>query len=244
MNRREFLAAIAVARYLPTSAAAATTSPGSSQLRRINEEDDEFACEKAAKTIEAHLSRLIETRALPLADGFHGISPLPMRYEPIAAQVERALFSGEFDGFSKWIDSLGPVRYANFFALPGDIIRYEIASAGEYRAGQWKQVWVDGRLREFSPIEEFRTKSAKPLFRDVTAHCLGSCASFRDQLSAGNTWWRTRLDVAAGIDIYASNGIAVGDIDNDGIEEVYVCQQGGLPNRLYKNRGGVFEDIT
>ena len=37
----------------------------------------------------------------------------------------------------------------------------------------------------------------------------------------------------------------MGDIDNDGRDEIYVCQPGGLPNRLFKNTGnGVMEDIT
>jgi len=53
-----------------------------------------------------------------------------------------------------------------------------------------------------------------------------------------------RLDPATGIGIYGSNGIAVGDIDNDGADEVYVCQPGGLPNRLYKDMDGKFRDIT
>ncbi|MDQ6707675.1 MAG: FG-GAP-like repeat-containing protein, partial [Acidobacteriota bacterium] len=44
---------------------------------------------------------------------------------------------------------------------------------------------------------------------------------------------------------YGSNGIAVADIDNDGWDEIYVCQPGGLPNRLYKNLGsGRLSDIT
>src|SRR5437899_3961857 len=60
----------------------------------------------------------------------------------------------------------------------------------------------------------------------------------------GSHYWRARLDSASGIDIYGSNGIAVGDMGGDGADEVYVCQPGGLPNRLYKLRDGRFEDIT
>ncbi len=47
------------------------------------------------------------------------------------------------------------------------------------------------------------------------------------------------------MDVYGENGIAVADIDNDGLDEIYVCQPGGLPNRLYKNDGtGRFRDIS
>ena len=45
--------------------------------------------------------------------------------------------------------------------------------------------------------------------------------------------------------MFGSQGIAVGDIDNDGRDEMYVCQSGGLPNRLYKIRDdGIAEDLT
>src|SRR5207244_13477695 len=64
------------------------------------------------------------------------------------------------------------------------------------------------------------------------------------QLSRAIPYWVARLDPATGIQISGSNGIAVGDIDNDGVDEVYVCQPGGLPNRLYKNVAGRFVDVS
>jgi Flp pilus assembly protein TadD/peroxiredoxin len=61
----------------------------------------------------------------------------------------------------------------------------------------------------------------------------------------GSDYWRTVLDGACGIDVYGNNGVAVGDGDGDGFDDVYVCQPSGLPNRLYRNRGdGTLEDVT
>lgn len=88
-------------------------------------------------------------------------------------------------------------------------------------------------------------RSAKPLwFHDITAAAFSRAPEAREQLSRGVPYWAAALDPATGIDIYGNNGIAVGDIDNDGVDEVYVCQPGGLPNRLLKWKDGAFADIT
>lgn len=82
-------------------------------------------------------------------------------------------------------------------------------------------------------------------FTDVTAQALSGNSSFSEQLQHGVDDWRTVIDAASGIDIYANNGVATGDYDGDGFEDIYVCQPAGLPNRLYHNRGdGTFEDVS
>ena len=84
-----------------------------------------------------------------------------------------------------------------------------------------------------------------PGFVDVAAAAFAGCPSFREQMLHGIDYWRTVLDGACGIDVYANNGIAAGDFDGDGFDDLYVCQPAGLPNRLYRNRGdGTFEDAT
>jgi tetratricopeptide (TPR) repeat protein len=124
------------------------------------------------------------------------------------------------------------------YALPENRARFEIKTATEYRTGIWQ-------LPDSKIVEEHVVTSPKPYFRDVTGHVFGASQYFREQLTPGNPYWRARLDSACGIDVYGNQGIAAADIDNDGVDEIYVCQPGGLPNRLYKIRpDGTADDIS
>ena len=203
---------------------------------------DEFRGEKLAFDQQRALSEAFLSKRLPIASGAAGFSPCPATYKALAADLAEAVFDrADRDvaaGWGKWIDSLGAVRRFQFFVLPDETVRYEVASQRlevlEYRVGFWRISWSNGRITEFSPVREQLASSSQPWFRDVTKQMLGQLPVFRDQLRRGIPYWRSRLDPATGIDIYGSNGIAVGDIDNDGADEVYICQPGGLPNRLLK----------
>ena len=134
-------------------------------------------------------------------------------------------------------------------------IRYELvgtnaAGGREQRIGKWLTQWgrkesESWRVRKWDATEETISRAAKPLFVDVSPQTLGGIESYRAQLLHGSDYWRTVLDGACGIDVYGNNGVAVGDFDNDGRDDIYICQPAGLPNRLYRNQGdGTFEDVT
>src|SRR5438477_10693251 len=92
---------------------------------------------------------------------------------------------------------------------------------------------------------ETLSRAREPVFIDITSHALGQTESYGNQMLHGVDYWRTVLDEACGIDVYGNNGLAVGDFDGDGLDDLYVCQHAGLPNRLYHNRGdGTFDDVT
>jgi tetratricopeptide (TPR) repeat protein len=134
-------------------------------------------------------------------------------------------------------------------------IRYSLVGthtdgAREERIGSWSPRWtrVDSstwRAVRWEASAETVSRALEPIFVDVTAQALGHTESYRNQMLRGVDHWRTVLDGACGIDVYGNNGLATGDVDNDGFDDLYICQPAGLPNRLYRNRGdGTFDDVT
>ncbi|MGB9512262.1 MAG: tetratricopeptide repeat protein [Candidatus Acidiferrum sp.] len=134
-------------------------------------------------------------------------------------------------------------------------IRFELVGTGsgfhrEQRIGHWQLQWRklgsgEMRLEKWRTLEEERSRSFAPIFQDITAEAFGGNACYAAQLILGTDYWRTVLDGACGIDIYGHNGVSVADVDGDGLDDIYICQPAGLPNRLFRNRGdGTFEDVT
>ena len=134
-------------------------------------------------------------------------------------------------------------------------IRYEIVGIGvgfhrDQRVGNWDLGWElptagEPPVRSWRALDETRARSNSPVYVDMSATALSGNSSYSAQMMHGTDYWRTVVDGACGIDIYGHNGVSVADIDNDGFDDLYVCQPAGLPNRLYRNRGdGTFEDIT
>ena len=96
-----------------------------------------------------------------------------------------------------------------------------------------------------SQYEEVVRAGAEPLFSDATAALMAGAASYRDQLLVSTDAWRARLPRDLGLDPVANHGLAVGDVNGDELDDLYVCQQGGLPNRLFiQQADGSLRDAT
>jgi Flp pilus assembly protein TadD/peroxiredoxin len=209
---------IEAATLLPTRETAQRPGNGVEVVRRRFPRDVIPGREKFLREIESYLSPMsrVETAEFEIV----GIK-------------ETASSSAEFD-----ID----IRY--------DLVGTRKDLAREQRVGHWLTRWsrdeVHGwRALRWHATEETVARAPGPIFIDVTTQAFGQTASYRDQMLRGVDHWRTVLDGASGIDVYGNSGLAVGDFDNDGFDDLYVCQPAGLPNRLYRNRGdGTFEDVT
>jgi Tfp pilus assembly protein PilF/peroxiredoxin len=133
-------------------------------------------------------------------------------------------------------------------------VRYDLVGPGRtahrvQRVGRWQMRWQRGpsgwRVVEWTALSDTRSSASVPIFTDVTTAAFGAIDSFRRQLSVSLDDWGTTLDSALARDSNGHHGIAVADVDGDGLEDVYVCQPHGFPNRLYRARGDLtFEDVT
>lgn len=92
--------------------------------------------------------------------------------------------------------------------------------------------------------EEVRvTTPGRTWLSDCTESVLGTNASFHEQLAYGLNHWSRRIErihFSGNATVY---GLAIGDVNGDGLDDLYVCQTGGLPNRLYfQNADGTATD--
>ncbi len=102
------------------------------------------------------------------------------------------------------------------------------------------------RLRSIR-VEDFELAASRQgggvLFSDCTASILGKNTSYSDQFLRGMNYWFERIQDPHYFALFGNPGMAVGDVNGDGLDDLYVCQESGLPNRLFiQNADGSASD--
>jgi Tfp pilus assembly protein PilF/peroxiredoxin len=132
-------------------------------------------------------------------------------------------------------------------------VRFDIAGPASgggrtERIGVWEMTWrhgADWRITEWKALDHRRTRAPAPVFAEATERAFGRSPVFREQLVPGLDEWASRLDGIFMPRGMGHHGVSVGDADGDGLDDVYVSQPEGLPNRLFRNDGGgTFVDVT
>ena len=116
----------------------------------------------------------------------------------------------------------------------------------------WHTRWVNGfgdglpRLTslEVSDFEQVNSHTpGRTLFSDCTQSVLGSTTSFQQQLGRGYGHWLRHIQDTQYFFWLGNPGIALGDVNGDGLDDLYLCQEDGLPNQLYvQNPDGTLRD--
>ena len=127
------------------------------------------------------------------------------------------------------------------------------ARVSRQQTAQWRCHWVNGaessgprlrsiHLRSFEQVETI--SAATPLFGDETRLILGRNSSYGQQMVPSIHHWLRRV-TREFLGQFGHHGLAVGDVDGDGRDDLYVCDAGGLPNRLYVQQAdGTARDVS
>ena len=70
-------------------------------------------------------------------------------------------------------------------------------------------------------------------FVDIAPAVLSNDQIYSDQFSRSFDYWRARSDRSLVADLLGAQGVVIGDVNGDLLDDVYVLQPGGLPNRLF-----------
>jgi Tfp pilus assembly protein PilF len=220
----------------------------------------------------AAVNRLLDpefrgARLLPFAAAADGLTPLDVTRAtdlPREATLDAGAFGRELQRLTEefrditvaefLITSIEPEGSADPPASLRTIVRYDIVGGGTkaYRVehvGEWDIRWrraASGwRVVRWLPTSHLVSRARRPVFTEITAAALGRIDSFRRQFTIDLDSWMASFDSVLTRDSNGHHGISVGDADGDGLDDLYIAQPSGLPNRLYRNRGDTtFEDIT
>ena len=118
----------------------------------------------------------------------------------------------------------------------------------------WKLIWSlpetnsPPRLAgiQSEAYEEVRVTSPHgTLLAECTSSVLGGSQSYREELLPSMDHWTGSLHDLLGMEGVGYSGIALGDVNGDALDDIYVCQPGGLPNRLFlQSPDGTAHDIS
>ena len=120
-------------------------------------------------------------------------------------------------------------------------MRLELFGTNDEGPVQIIQHWtVEFELGEFEKarriwlVDSEEVQGAVPsFFEDVTVSAFAETESFTEQFLPSLDHWTGNVDQSLGMSLLGHEGLALGDVDGDGLEDLYVLQPGGLPNRLY-----------
>ncbi len=111
----------------------------------------------------------------------------------------------------------------------------------------WRQSEDDLPLMTRLAVDQYERvdRFGDTLFSDCTQSVLNANRSFHEQLLQGYNHWLGRSQFRRFFSILGNPGLAMGDVDGDGLEDIYVCQEDGLPNLLYvQNPDGTLRDAS
>ncbi|RMH04418.1 MAG: VCBS repeat-containing protein [Planctomycetota bacterium] len=190
---------------------------------------------------------VVVRRAASIPDGLRPLAELPAAVGGLMALFDGIEHPHVFFKYIR-VDLRGEDGVGTTAILHADGWR---GTAGVQMNAEWQLEWAVGAsdeevlLRSLRAVSYEEIEAEGRLFADYTRAVFPDDEAFRAEMLHGVGEYQHRTDRLLGSSFIGAQGVAVGDIDGDGRDDLFVPQQAGLPNRLYlRNPDGTLRDAT
>ena len=178
--------------------------------------------------------RVERAKNSPTADRFRGAAGLTAALRALAQPLEGATETHVKFKLFRIAKTDGGLTTRQYFSLSGHTATGMIEQHATWVI-RWSTDSSSAPRIESIVVTAFEqvTRSTKRWFVDCTDSVLSGNACYKPQLLQGYGHWLGRIPHGIYLESFGSPGMAVGDVNGDGLDDLYLCQERGLPNRLF-----------
>lgn len=129
------------------------------------------------------------------------------------------------------------------------------ATGSAQRIDEWEISWKTPDSADGKPVMlavnvtdtelVFFESRSEAMFGDATRAVTAALPDADEQFGVGVDRWASTISQFDFMTLLGHSGIAVGDVNGDGLDDVYISEEGGLPNRLWVQQAdGTVRDLS
>lgn len=172
-----------------------------------------------------------------------------------AFQALTALVKGAKDIHSKFkLFRVAPLAGGTYKTVQYVALSGHLAEGMVEQNATWEMRWTVDEKTHLPLLQGIRVtdfelarsrKSNGAFFSDCTKSVMQGNDCYEKQFLIGMNHWYERMQDRRYYYLLSTPGLAVGDVNGDGLEDLYVCQDEGLPNRLFiQQLDGTVKDMA